>query len=71
MLVRVHDFKHTFGRLSYSTHSLQIVPDIWFTHWSSLDLTDIVLAQKKVKSGSKNPWHTFSVPYDGPFGNGH
>lgn len=29
--------------------------------------TEIVMAQKKEKAGNKNPWHTFSVPYGGPF----
>jgi beta-lactamase superfamily II metal-dependent hydrolase len=29
---------------------------------------DLVMAQKKEKAGSRNPWHTFGVPYSGPFG---
>jgi len=30
--------------------------------------TDLVMAQKKEKAGTRNPWHTFRTPYDGPFG---
>jgi beta-lactamase superfamily II metal-dependent hydrolase len=31
---------------------------------------EIVMAQKKEKKNTKNPWHTFALPYPGPFG-GH
>lgn len=31
---------------------------------------EIVIAQKKEKATTKNPWHTFPLPYPGPFG-GH
>ncbi len=31
----------------------------------------IVMAQKKEKPSAKNPWHTFPLPYTGPFGNDH
>lgn len=31
--------------------------------------TEIVMAQKKEKTSIKNPWHTFAIPYAGPFGN--
>lgn len=31
---------------------------------------DVVMAQKKEKKNTKNPWHEFSIPYAGPFG-GH
>lgn len=31
---------------------------------------DIVMAQKKEKASTKNPWHTFPLPYPGPF-DGH
>jgi beta-lactamase superfamily II metal-dependent hydrolase len=31
---------------------------------------DIVMAQKKEKASATNPWHTFPLPYPGPFG-GH
>lgn len=27
----------------------------------------VVMAQKKEKAGTKNPWHTFPIPYPGPF----
>jgi hypothetical protein len=30
--------------------------------------TIIVMEQKNRKVGSKNPWHTFLVPYSEPFG---
>jgi len=31
----------------------------------------LVMAQRKEKAGSGLEWHTFSVPYEGPFGGGH
>lgn len=30
--------------------------------------TDLVMAQKKEKKSAKTQWHTFDVPYKGPFG---
>lgn len=30
--------------------------------------SEIVMAQKKEKTSIKNPWHTFPIPYAGPFG---
>jgi hypothetical protein len=30
-----------------------------------------VMAQKKEKPSSKNTWHTFPLPYPGPFGDAH
>jgi beta-lactamase superfamily II metal-dependent hydrolase len=42
---------------------------ITFGHINARSNGDIVvMAQKKEKVSSKNPWHTFDVPYDGPFG---
>lgn len=29
----------------------------------------VVMAQKKEKKSTRNPWHEFSIPYAGPFGN--
>ncbi|MDJ0654420.1 MAG: hypothetical protein QNJ40_09725 [Xanthomonadales bacterium] len=28
---------------------------------------DVLIAQKKEKASTRNPWHTFSIPYPGPF----
>lgn len=41
---------------------------ITFGHINARSNGDIVvMAQKKEKKSSKNPWHTFDVPYHGPF----